>query len=132
MELREARRSQNDDVSELLNENGWQQKYENPQDHIGSLFNDYTLYDVIFLCRDREIPAVDLPVVAVDDTTAGLGRLAAEHRAHFDGPVVGITGSNGKTTAKEMCAAILETGARTLRSLSQAHKRARSFGSLVL
>ncbi|MEE2679157.1 MAG: UDP-N-acetylmuramoyl-tripeptide--D-alanyl-D-alanine ligase [Myxococcota bacterium] len=68
------------------------------------------------VARDREIPAVDLPVVAVDDTTAGLGRLAAEHRAHFDGPVVGITGSNGKTTAKEMCAAILETGARTLRN----------------
>jgi UDP-N-acetylmuramoyl-tripeptide--D-alanyl-D-alanine ligase len=52
-----------------------------------------------------------LPVIAVDDTTRSLGALAAGHRRGFEGPVVAITGSNGKTTAKEMCAAILsETG----------------------
>jgi UDP-N-acetylmuramoyl-tripeptide--D-alanyl-D-alanine ligase len=36
-----------------------------------------------------------------------LGRLAAGWRARFDIPVIGITGSNGKTTVKEMLAAIL-------------------------
>ena len=46
-------------------------------------------------------------VIAVPDTTLGLGALAAGHRASFTGPVVAITGSNGKTTTKEMCAAIL-------------------------
>jgi UDP-N-acetylmuramoyl-tripeptide--D-alanyl-D-alanine ligase len=46
-------------------------------------------------------------VVAVDDTTRALGALAAGHRAGFRVPVVAITGSNGKTTTKEMCAAIL-------------------------
>lgn len=46
-------------------------------------------------------------VVAVDDTTRALGALAAGHRATFSGPVIGITGSNGKTTTKEMCATIL-------------------------
>lgn len=46
-------------------------------------------------------------VVAVPDTTLALGALAAGHRAGFDGPVIAITGSNGKTTTKEMCAAIL-------------------------
>ncbi len=51
--------------------------------------------------------ACDVPVVFVSDTTAALGALAAGHRAAFDGPVIGITGSNGKTTTKEMCAAIL-------------------------
>ncbi|MDP2811086.1 MAG: UDP-N-acetylmuramoyl-tripeptide--D-alanyl-D-alanine ligase [Rhodocyclaceae bacterium] len=48
-----------------------------------------------------------LPLMAVDDTRAGLGRLAAGWRARFDIPLIGITGSNGKTTVKEMCAAIL-------------------------
>jgi UDP-N-acetylmuramoyl-tripeptide--D-alanyl-D-alanine ligase len=49
----------------------------------------------------------DVPVVEVEDTTRGLGALARGHRAAFQGPVVAITGSNGKTTTKEMCAAIL-------------------------
>ncbi len=46
----------------------------------------------------------DLPVFAVDDTTRALGRLAAGHREGFVGPLVAITGSNGKTSTKEMCA----------------------------
>ncbi len=49
----------------------------------------------------------DVAVIAVDDTTAALGSLATGHRCRFRGPVVGITGSNGKTTTKEMTAAIL-------------------------
>ena len=48
-----------------------------------------------------------LPLVAVDDTLAALGRLAADWRGRFDIPVIGVTGSNGKTTVKEMIAAIL-------------------------
>ena len=48
-----------------------------------------------------------LPVVAVDDTRLALGELAAYWREDFSLPLVGITGSNGKTTVKEMCAAIL-------------------------
>jgi UDP-N-acetylmuramoyl-tripeptide--D-alanyl-D-alanine ligase len=48
-----------------------------------------------------------LPVVHVDDTRLALGRLAAAWRARHDIPVVAVTGSNGKTTVKEMIAAIL-------------------------
>jgi len=55
-------------------------------------------------------------VVAVDDTTRALGALAAGHRRCFRGPVVAITGSNGKTTTKEMCAAILASGAPCLKT----------------
>jgi UDP-N-acetylmuramoyl-tripeptide--D-alanyl-D-alanine ligase len=48
----------------------------------------------------------------VDDTRLALGTLAAAWRARFSVPIVAITGSNGKTTVKEMLAAILraETG----------------------
>jgi UDP-N-acetylmuramoyl-tripeptide--D-alanyl-D-alanine ligase len=49
----------------------------------------------------------ELPLVAVADTRLALGRLAAAWRARFHIPLIGVTGSNGKTTVKEMCAAIL-------------------------
>ena len=49
------------------------------------------------------------PLIAVDDTLAALGALATHWRQRFDLPVVAITGSNGKTTTKEMLAAILRT-----------------------
>jgi UDP-N-acetylmuramoyl-tripeptide--D-alanyl-D-alanine ligase len=49
--------------------------------------------------------------VVVADTLRALGDLAAWHRNRFDLPLVGITGSNGKTTTKEMLATILaQTG----------------------
>jgi UDP-N-acetylmuramoyl-tripeptide--D-alanyl-D-alanine ligase len=46
--------------------------------------------------------------VVVDDTRLALGRLAAAWRAQFSLPVIAVTGSNGKTTTKEMIAAILK------------------------
>lgn len=64
----------------------------------------------LLVVRGSDLPALlapSLSVIAVDDTTRALGALAAGHRADFDGPVVAITGSNGKTTTKEMCAAVL-------------------------
>jgi UDP-N-acetylmuramoyl-tripeptide--D-alanyl-D-alanine ligase len=45
--------------------------------------------------------------IRVADTTKALGDLAHGHRLRFTGPLIAITGSNGKTTTKEMCAAIL-------------------------
>ncbi len=52
-----------------------------------------------------------LPLLVVDDTRLALGRLAAHWRSRFDIPVLGVTGSNGKTTVKDMCAAILRAQA---------------------
>lgn len=49
----------------------------------------------------------ELPYVEVDDTRLGLGRLAAYWRQQFHHPLVAVTGSNGKTTVKEMIASIL-------------------------
>jgi len=51
------------------------------------------------------------PILAVADTRLALGRLAAYWRGQFDIPLVGITGSNGKTTVKEMLAGILRVAA---------------------
>lgn len=46
--------------------------------------------------------------IAVRNTLRGLGDLAAEWRRRFDIPIIAVTGSNGKTTVKEMLGAILE------------------------
>jgi UDP-N-acetylmuramoyl-tripeptide--D-alanyl-D-alanine ligase len=58
------------------------------------------------------VPA-DLPphcgAVVVRDALHALGDLAAAHRRRFRTPMVGITGSNGKTTTKELLATVFET-----------------------
>lgn len=59
-------------------------------------------------CLSEEVLAgFPVPVVQVRDTLAALGDLAGALRRDFAGPVVAITGSSGKTTTKEMLAAIL-------------------------
>ena len=54
-----------------------------------------------------------LPLLVVDDTRRAFGALAAAWRRTFRIPVIGVVGSNGKTTVKEMIASILaaEVGA---------------------
>jgi UDP-N-acetylmuramoyl-tripeptide--D-alanyl-D-alanine ligase len=56
---------------------------------------------------DRPLTNPPLPVIEVDDGQAALMRAAKGWRAQFGRPVVGVAGSNGKTTTKEMTAAIL-------------------------
>ena len=49
----------------------------------------------------------DLPQIVVEDTRTGLADFASAWRDQFKKPLVGLTGSNGKTTVKEMLSAIL-------------------------
>ena len=58
----------------------------------------------------RQAPEI-ASAIRVEDTRLALGRLAAAWRQRFAIPVVAITGSNGKTTVKEMLAAILRAEA---------------------
>ncbi|HEC27222.1 MAG TPA: UDP-N-acetylmuramoyl-tripeptide--D-alanyl-D-alanine ligase [Gammaproteobacteria bacterium] len=67
-------------------------------------------HDFVSAARDRGANAamissqIDdyLPAVTVDDTRIALGELAASWRTGFDIPLLAVTGSNGKTTVKEM------------------------------
>ena len=52
-----------------------------------------------------------LPVLVADDTRRGLGRLGRHWRLRFAPVLIAITGSNGKTTTKEMLASILRAHA---------------------
>ena len=51
--------------------------------------------------------ATDRRCLLVDDVLTTFKELAREHRRHFTLPVVGITGTNGKTTTKELVSAVL-------------------------
>ncbi len=57
---------------------------------------------------------IDLPQLLVEDPQLAMGQIAAHWRAGLDLSLVGITGSNGKTTVKEMVTAILSACAPTL------------------
>lgn len=68
-------------------------------------------------CLSEEmIGGLLVPVIKVNNTLRALGDLAAAMRRQFAGPVVGITGTSGKTTCKEMLAAILESTGPGLKS----------------
>jgi len=49
----------------------------------------------------------DKPMILVPDTLQAFKDMAREHRRRFDIPVIGITGTNGKTTTKELVRAVL-------------------------
>ncbi len=61
----------------------------------------------VVCARSRSLQREGVTFIEVDDTLAALGDIAAYHRRRFDIPVVAITGSNGKTTTKEMLRAVL-------------------------
>jgi len=64
----------------------------------------------------------EMPYIKVDSSLAAVGRLAAWYRSLFDIPVVGITGSVGKTTTKEMVWSVL-------RQKYETHKTQKNFNN---
>jgi UDP-N-acetylmuramoyl-tripeptide--D-alanyl-D-alanine ligase len=73
---------------------------------------------IIVVVAGRGVPAgcKNASVVAVADPLVALGELASAVRARFTGRVVGVTGSNGKTTTKELVAAALSPAGAVLRT----------------
>ena len=72
--------------------------------------------------RDAEAPA-GFPLLQVDDTTAALARLARETRERAAVPVLAVTGSTGKTTTKDMAAALLATRGPVLKTEGNLNNR---------
>lgn len=69
-------------------------------------------------CISEREPAgeAEMPCIVVESSLKATGALAAWHRSRFDIPVIGITGSVGKTTTKEMVAAVLSKAFETHRT----------------
>src|SRR5881296_808360 len=59
------------------------------------------------IVEDPDASLTEFPFLVVESSRLALGRLAAHWRGRFDIPLVAVIGSNGKTTVKEMIAAIL-------------------------
>jgi UDP-N-acetylmuramoyl-tripeptide--D-alanyl-D-alanine ligase len=71
----------------------------------------------VIIAEGREVADPgNATIIAVPDTVAALGAIARFHRGRFDIPVVAVTGSNGKTTTKDMLAWILSGDRKTLRN----------------
>ncbi len=62
----------------------------------------------------QNVTSTSIPQLQVGDTRAALGLIARMNRRKFTGPVIGVTGSAGKTTCKEMLAAIFAQAGDTL------------------
>ncbi len=57
--------------------------------------------------REKDFSKLKIPVITVNNTTKAYGQLANTWRKKLDAKVIGLTGSNGKTTTKEMLATLL-------------------------
>lgn len=66
----------------------------------------------------RTLAKRGVSVIRVNDTTRALGDIAAFHRKRFNPTVIAVTGSNGKSTVKEMLAAILSMRFKVLKPRS--------------
>lgn len=65
---------------------------------------------------EKDVGDVDIPYIIVESTQTALGKIAKFYRSQFDIPVIGITGSVGKTSAKEMIASVLAEKYNTLKT----------------
>ncbi|ASK63584.1 UDP-N-acetylmuramoylalanyl-D-glutamate--2,6-diaminopimelate ligase [Virgibacillus phasianinus] len=66
--------------------------------------------------KNKELPSflpTEFPVFFVDDTLRALQGLAAAYRKEIDPVVIGITGSNGKTTTKDLIASVMKSSYKT-------------------
>ena len=59
--------------------------------------------------KSKQLPPLKIPLILVPDTLKSLQQFSAWHRSRFDIPVLAITGTNGKTTTKEMITWLLQT-----------------------
>ena len=71
---------------------------------------------VIIVHKNIKIKNKGVCCIRVKDTVKALGDIARAHRDKFDIPVIAVTGSNGKTTTKEMIASVLRAGGKILKN----------------
>ncbi len=63
--------------------------------------------------KNEPLPDIDIPIILVDDTLSAIQKLAKSYRKQLKVKVIGITGSNGKTSTKDILASLLKTKYKT-------------------
>jgi UDP-N-acetylmuramoyl-tripeptide--D-alanyl-D-alanine ligase len=71
---------------------------------------------IVAKSKVKDAQAAGLPLLAVDDTLKALQALANAHRRRLNARMIGVCGSNGKTTTKEMIASVVSQAGRTHRT----------------
>ena len=78
-------------------------------DYIGKAFEAGT--PLVLASDEAKVQKIEIPegraIILVENVTAAIGRIARSLRESFPGPVIGITGSVGKTSTKDLTAAVL-------------------------
>ncbi len=67
--------------------------------------------------RHEAVPPINIPLIFVEDTLEALQNLAKAYRDQINVKVIGITGSNGKTSTKDILAALLGRKYKTYKTL---------------
>ncbi|MTI69803.1 MAG: UDP-N-acetylmuramoyl-tripeptide--D-alanyl-D-alanine ligase [Firmicutes bacterium] len=67
-------------------------------------------------CESEPTPDTDIPLIFVKDTVTAIQTLAKKYREELSMKVIGITGTNGKTSTKDILASILETKYKTYKT----------------
>lgn len=91
-------------------------KHNDGHDYVKDLYNKGVRNFVVSRIPGRMENFDGANFLVVDDTRRAMQRLAAVHRQNFSVPVIGITGSNGKTIVKEWLYQLLEEDYRITRS----------------
>lgn len=92
---------------------------------IGEVFNGHIFLEDAYKngakaalwSKNEPLPNLEIPLIIVDDTLLALQNLAKAYRAQLNTKVIGITGSNGKTTTKDIVASLLNTKYKTKKTL---------------
>lgn len=67
-------------------------------------------------CKSVPIPDTDIPLIFVDDTLTAIQMLSKEYRNEINVKVIGVTGTNGKTSTKDILGSILKTKYKTFKT----------------
>ena len=71
---------------------------------------------VVIVHKNVKIKNKKVCCIRVKDTIKAFGDIARSHRDKFDIPIIAVTGSNGKTTTKEMIASVLQSAGKVLKN----------------